>query len=162
MNMKDLYDVFSKIKFHHNEWRDFLLASVNFKAYKEDKRPSINKRKCPVLFMNYKSEDGIPRERSTLKGSRSVNPHVGKNSEYNKENASTYNLFPGDRLIHYDFLTAKVAPNSEKAIGEIYPTLQVHFFDRVHNKNSGDVIKNVPYFNIYPALKLWRDILKVE
>ena len=162
MNMKDLYNIFSKIKYHHNEWRDFLLASVNFKAYKEDKRPSINKRKCPVLFMNYKSEDGIPRERSTLKGSRSVNPHAGKNSEYNKENASTYNLFPGDRLIHYDFLTAKVAPNSEKTVGEIYPTLQVHFFDKVHNKNSGDVIEKVPYFSVYPSSDLWMDIIKVE
>ena len=112
--------------------------------------------------MNYKSQEGRIRERTTLKGSRSVNPHVGKDTKYKKENPSTYNFFPGDRLIHYDFLTAKVAPNSEKTVGEIYPTLQVHFFDKVHNRNSGDVIEKVPYFSVYPSSDLWMDIIKVE
>ena len=112
--------------------------------------------------MNYKSQEDRPRERTTLKGSRSINPHVGKDTKYNKENSSTYDFFPGDRLIHYDFLTGQVSPNSEKPIGENYPTLQIHLFDKVYNRINGETLKKVPYFSVYPSSDLWMDIIKVE
>ena len=153
-----MYDLFKQLHFHNNEWKNFLLAELNFKAYKNDKRPEINTRMCPVLFMNYKSQG----ERTTLKGSRSINPHVGKDSNYNKNNPSTYEFFPGDRLIHYDFLTGRVPPSSEKPIGESYPTLQVHLFDKVHNITTGQTLEEVPYFSVYPSSDLWMDIIKVE
>ena len=162
LNVGDLYDIFKQLNFYNNEWKDFLLAELNFEAYQKDKRDSIRKRICPVLFMNYKSENGITRERSTLKGSRSINPHVGKDSKYNRENSSTYEFFPGDRLIHYDFLTGDVAPNSEKPIGIMHPTLQIHFFDKVYNRNNGETLDEVPYFSVYPSSDLWMDIIKVE
>ena len=158
INVGDLYDLFKQLHFHNNEWKNFLLAELNFKAYKNDKRPEINTRMCPVLFMNYKSQG----ERTTLKGSRSINPHVGKDSNYNKNNPSTYEFFPGDRLIHYDFLTGRVPPSSEKPIGESYPTLQVHLFDKVHNITTGQTLEEVPYFSVYPSSDLWMDIIKVE
>ena len=113
-----------------------------------------------IIFMNYKSQEGKDRERGNLKGSRAINPHAGKNTEYNKENTSTYNLFPGDRLVHYDFLTGIVPPNSEKPVGEKYPTLQVHFFEKINN--NGIITENVPYFSVYPSSDLWMDIIKVE
>jgi LysM repeat protein len=162
MNMRDLYDLFNQLQFHNNEWRNFLLAKLNFEFYKNDDREIINKRKCPVLFMNYKAEDGKDLERSTLKGSTSINPHAGKNSNYKKEIPGTYDLFPGDRLIHYDFLTGDVSPNSEITVGKKYPTLQIHFFDKVHNKTNGKTIERVPYFSIYPSSDMWMDIIKVD
>ena len=112
--------------------------------------------------MNYKSEKERIRERTTLKGSRSVNPHVGKDSKYNRENPSTYEFFPGDRLIHYDFITGQVSPDSNKPIGELHPTLQIHLFDEVHNLMTGETVKKVPYFSVYPSSDLWMDIIKVE
>ena len=77
-------------------------------------------------------------------------------------NPSTYEFFPGDRLIHYDFLTGQVSPDSEKPIGENYPTLQIHLFDKVHNRINGETLEKVPYFSVYPSSDLWMDIIKVE
>ena len=161
INISDLYNLFFKdIKYHSYEWKDFLLASMNFKGYATDDRKEINKRLCPVLFMNYKSDDDKERTRGNLKNSVSVNPHGGKNTNYKKSDRSTYNLFPGERNIHYDFLTGSVNPAEDKPIGIEYPSLQVYLFQKVTCK--GKTIENVPYFNVYPALKLWRDILKIE
>ena len=162
MNVGDFHSIFKKLQFHNNEWRDFLLAELNFEAYKNDKREIINKRMCPVLFMNYKSQEGRIRERTTPPGTRSINPHAGKDTKFKRVNPSTYEFFPGDRLIHYDFLTGQVSPDSDKRIGENYPTLQIHLFDEVHNLMTGETVKKVPYFSVYPSSDLWMDIIKVE
>ena len=65
-------------------------------------------------------------------------------------------------FIHYDFLTGQVSPDSGKSIGESYPTLQIHLFDEVHNLMTGETVKKVPYFSVYPSSDLWMDIIKVE
>ena len=160
LNISDLYDYFYKdLKFHNFEWKDFLLASLNFKGYSEDERKEINQRICPIIFMNYQSENSEDRTRSNLKGSSAINPHSGKNKKYNKENKETYNLFPGAREIHYDFLRGATTPTKGKSIGLEYPTLQIYLY----NVNcKGTVTETVPYFNVYPALNLWRDLLKVN
>ena len=130
LNISDLYDYFYKdLKFHNYEWKDFLLASLNFKGYSEDERKEINQRICPIIFMNYQSEDNENRNRSNLKGSSAINPHAGKNTKYNKENKQTYNLFPGAREIHYDFLRGETKPTKGKSIGLEYPTLQVYLYN---------------------------------
>ena len=72
---------------------DFLLASLNFKGYSEDERKEINQRICPIIFMNYQSDNEEDRNRSNLKGSSAINPHSGKNTNYSKENKKTHNLF---------------------------------------------------------------------
>ena len=56
----------------------------------------------------------------------------------------TYNLFPGDRSIHHDFLTGEVLPSDEKNIGKTYASIQVYNFDEVNCK--GKVTKKCPLF----------------
>ena len=110
--------------------------------------------------MNFKSEDSSDRERHNLKNSFKINPHTGKNKDYNRHDQRTYGLFPGDRMIHYDFITGEISPNSEKNIGKIYSSIQIYNFDKVYF--HGKIIENVPYFNIYPASDLWVDMTRVE
>ena len=117
-------------------------------------------RTCPIFFMNYKSKDDKENERTALRNSFKINPHTGKNTNYNKHDQRTYNLFPGDRMIHHDFITGEVAPENEKNIGKTYASIQIYNFDKVICK--GKVSKNVPYFNVYPASDLWVDITRVE
>ena len=110
--------------------------------------------------MNYKSENEKDLKRGNLPNSFKINPHAGKNTNYERYDQRTYNLFPGDRSIHHDFLTGEVIPSDEKNIGKTYASIQVYNFDEVNCK--GKVTKNVPYFNIYPASDLWVDITRVE
>ena len=160
MNMKNLYELITQLKFHSSEWREFLTGTTNFELYAKSEDENISSRICPIFFMNYNSNDDKERTRKNLKNSFKINPHTGKNTNYNRHDQRTYNLFPGERYIHYDFLTGEVVPNDEKNIGKNYVSIQIYNFDKVTCK--GKVSENVPYFNIYPASDLWVDITRVE
>lgn len=159
-NMKDLYELVDQLKFHSSEWKEFLISKKNFELYANSEVDEISSRTCPIFFMNHKSIDDKENERTNLKNSFKINPHTGKNTKYNKYDQRTYNLFPGDRMIHHDFITGEISPDDDKNIGKIYASIQVYNFDKVTCK--GKVSKNVPYFNVYPASDLWVDITRVE
>ena len=159
-NMRDLFELVDQLKFHSSEWKEFLVSKKNFELYAKSEIEDISMRTCPIFFMNYKSSDDKDKERNNLKNSFKINPHTGKNTKYNRYDQRTYNLFPGDRMIHHDFITGEVAPENEKNIGKTYASIQIYNFDKVICK--GKVSKNVPYFNVYPASDLWVDITRVE
>ena len=159
-NMKTLFQIIDQLRFHSLEWKEFLLSRTNFELYAENENKEISERRCPIFFMNHKSEDDKDKERHNIKNSNKINPHSGKNTNYDRHNQRSYNLFPGDRMIHYDFITGAVPPSLDKNIGKIYASIQVYNFDKVHCK--GKITEKVPYFNIYPASELWVDITRVE
>ena len=160
MNMKDLFELIKELKFHSSELKEYLLSKTNFELYAKSEIKDISSRICPIFFMNYRSEDDKDKVRHNLKNSFKINPHSGKNENYNKHDQRTYNLFPGDRMIHHDFVTGQVSPELDKNIGKIYASIQIYNFDKVHCK--GKVIEKVPYFNFYPASDLWVDMTRVE
>ena len=160
MNMKNLSELINELKFHSSEEKEYLLSKINFNLYAKSENEEISSRICPIIFMNYKSEDSKDKERHNLPNSLKINPHAGKNTKYNRHDQRTYDLFPGDRMIHHDFLTGEISPNSDKNIGKTYASIQIYNFDKVHC--GGKVIENVPYFNIYPASDLWVDMTRVE
>ena len=159
-NMKDLYELVDQLKFHSSEWKEFLISKKNFELYSKSQIEDISLRTCPIFFMNHKCNDGKELERHNLKNSFKINPHAGKNTNYNKYDQRTYNFFPGDRMIHHDFITGDISPDTDKNIGKTYASIQVYNFDKVTCK--GKVTENVPYFNVYPASDLWVDITRVE
>ena len=159
-NMKTLFQIIDQLRFHSLEWKEFLLSRTNFELYAENENKEISERRCPIFFMNHKSEDDKDKERHNIKNSNKINPHSGKNTNYDRHNQRSYNLFPGDRMINYDFITGAVPPSLDKNIGKIYASIQVYNFDKVHCK--GKITEKVPYFNIYPASELWVDITRVE
>ena len=158
--MKNLYELVTQLKFHSSEWREFLIGTINFELYAKSDDENISSRICPIFFMNHNSNNDNERTRKNLKNSFKINPHTGKNTNYNRYDQRTYNLFPGERYIHYDFLIGEVTPNDEKNIGKNYASIQIYNFDKVTCK--GRVRENVPYFNIYPASDLWVDITRVD
>lgn len=160
MNMKNLFELVSLLRFHSSEKTSFLLSKTNFELYSKSENKEINSRMCPIFFMNYQSEDEKDRIRSNLKNSYKINPHAGKNENYKREDTKTHNFFPGDRLIHHDFITGDILPDVDQDIGKTYATIQVYNFDRVNC--MGTISENVPYFNIYPASDLWVDMKRVE
>ena len=160
MNMKDLYNLVNQLRFHSSEESELLLSKTNFKLYAESDNDEICSRTCPIFFMNYKSNDSKERNRSNLKNSFKINPHAGKNTNYNRYDQRTHNLYPGDRMIHYDFITGEVLPKQGQDIGKTYATIQIYNFDNVSYDNN--TVQNVPYFNIYPASDLWVDVTRVE
>ena len=160
MNMKNLFELIKQIKFHRSELKEYLLSKTNFQLYAESENKEISSRMCPIFFMNYKSGDDKDSRRTNLKNSFKINPHAGANEDYNKDDQRTYNLFPGDRKIHYDFVTGEISPALKKNIGKNYSSIQIYNFDTVNCK--GKVTQNVPYFNFYPASELWVDITRVE
>ncbi len=159
-NMKDLFELVDQLKFHSSEWKEFLISKKNFELYANSEVEDIRSRTCPIFFMNYKSKNDKENERTALRNSFKINPHTGKNTNYNKHDQRTYNLFPGDRMIHHDFITGEILPDTDKNIGKTYASIQIYNFDKVTCKEK--VSKNVPYFNVYPASDLWVDITRVE
>ena len=156
-NMRDLFELVDQLKFHSSEWKEFLVSKKNFELYAKSEIEDISMRTCPIFFMNYKSSDDKDKERNNLKNSFKITIQENKNII---DTIKELQSFPGDRMIHHDFITGEVAPENEKNIGKTYASIQIYNFDKVICK--GNVSKNVPYFNVYPASDLWVDITRVE
>jgi len=119
-------------------------------------REEINSNKeeliCPIIFM-----DGR-KNRSPSKDKK--NPGriqtAGGPDDNLKDNPNDKNLFPGDRLIHYEYLFGQ----SNNHTSNYYPTLQVYNLDITSDKNGkGDILgKNIPFFNFYMPNQCWTDI----
>ena len=66
-------------------------------------------------------------------------------------------MFPGDRLIHYEYLFGQ----SNNHTFNYYPTLQVYNLNITSERNEkkGDVLgENIPFFNFYMPNQCWTDI----
>ena len=82
--MKNLFELIDQLRFHSSEWKEFLISRKNFELYAKSKIDDISLRKCPIFFMNLKNEESKDRERTNLTNSFKINPHAGKNTQYNR------------------------------------------------------------------------------
>ena len=105
--------------------------------------------------MNTENPTGITTKRTeTSSSSNAINTHAGRS----KDDPEGY---PGDQYIHYDYLTGKTSDQ----VGDENLTLQIYAFNEVYLYNEdGDGLDqsprvNVPYFNFYPAQKIWKDFV---
>jgi hypothetical protein len=147
-------EYFKDIKFFDNEKLDFKLVKMNLGrlAYLDEHKDTI----FPIIFMNDDAENPKDTQRGLLEGSNSINPHAGKDENFKYDSPITYNKFPGDRNIHYDYLIGAVQP-SKKPLGKQSPTLQISFFNKITGTNR----ENVPYFSIYPTAE-WADLINIK
>jgi hypothetical protein len=154
ISIGELYnDYFSKINFHNLEATKFQAVNCNLSAFANNS--SFKDQACPVIFMNANNPTGITTKRSeTSSSSNAVNTHAGRS----KDDPEGY---PGDQYIHYDYLTGKTG----NQVGDENLTLQIYAFNEVYLYNEdGDALDqeprvNVPYFNFYPAQKIWKDFV---
>jgi hypothetical protein len=147
-------EYFKNIKFFDNEKLDFQLVKMNLGrlAYLDEHKDTI----FPIIFMNDDADNPKDTQRGLLEGSNSINPHAGKDENFKYDSPITYNKFPGDRNIHYDYLIGAVQP-SKKPLGKQSPTLQISFFNKITGTNR----ENVPYFSIYPTAE-WADLINIK
>ena len=156
MTYTELFNEYYKnIKFYESEKLDFQLVKMNLGRL--ENLDEYKEKIFPIIFMNDEA-DNLKKntQRTLLEGSKSINPHAGKDENFKHESPSTYNKFPGDRNIHYDYLTGEVKP-SKKPLGKNLPTLQISFFNKIIGTNR----ENVPYFSIYPTAE-WADWININ
>ena len=94
MNMKDLYNLISQLKFHSSEYKEFLTSKTNFELYAKSEDENISKKEyVPIFFMNYKSENEKDLKRGNLPNSFKINPHVGKNKQIMKGMINEHTIY---------------------------------------------------------------------
>ena len=86
-----------------------------------------------------------------------INPIWAVNLFNQQDNPNDRNLFPGDRLIHYEYLFGQ----SNNHTSNYYPTLQVYNLNITSERNEkkGDVLgEDIPFSNFYMPNQCWTDI----
>lgn len=63
--------------------------------------------------------------------------------------------FPGDTVLHYDFLVG--ATNENVGIDNL--TLKINLFENI-TKAGKNIRTSVPYFHFVPSIKIWKDYIK--
>lgn len=150
ITIEELYkEYFSKINFHSDELTRFQAVNCNLSAFANNN--SFKKRICPIIFMNLHNLDTDNKEKFRSETeSGTINTHAGRSK-------SDPGGFPGDQYIHYDYLVG----NTENQVGEENLTLQVYSFQKIFIKEGNNIIErpNIPFFNFYPAIKMWKDFI---
>lgn len=148
VTLKSIYDdVISKIKHEARDIRPFFIAEQIISYYLNSGKDDLN---CPIIFMdgrNFRSPDKKDLDRIQTAGGRDTKL---------KNNPNDKSLFPGDRLVHYEYLFGQ--SNNERA--NYYPTLQIYNLKIYPKpKQEGKPLENVPYFNFYMPNECWTDII---
>ena len=156
ISIEELYkEYFSKINFHNLELTKFQAVNCNLSAFANN--ILFKNKLCPVIFMNIHNAEGVKTKRTeTISGA--VNTHAGRSQ-------TDESGYPGDQYIHYDYLVG----NTKNQVGEDNPSLQIYYFNNVNLNSNEDLSEkpirereNVPFFNFYPAQKLWKDYIGGE
>lgn len=143
--IKDIYEnYFIKLHFHENEKTSFEVVAQNLAAYS---RKFPNKQ-FPILFMYINDGSHEPTERTQTQ-SGAIQPWTGRD-KYARDN------FPGDAILHYDYLTGL----TEENVGLEHLTLKINLFNKIKDR-AGNIIKiDVPYFHFVPSTNIWKDYIK--
>ncbi len=143
--IKEIYEnFFSKLNFHENEKTNFEVVVQNLAAYAR-KFPEKN---LPILFM-YIKDDNSENTRRTLTQSGAIQPWVGRD-KYARDN------FPGDAVLHYDYLVGRTLDS----VGIDSLTIKINLFNEIRDRNKIVIKRDVPYFHFVPAIKIWKDYIK--
>lgn len=144
-SIKEIYEnYFAKLNFHENEKTNFEVVNQNLATYAR-KFPDKN---LPVLFM-YINDDDNENTRRTVTKSGAIQPWTGRD-KYARDN------FPGDAILHYDYLTG----STKEMIGLDNLTLKVNLFNEIRNREKIIIKNDVPYFHFVPSEKIWDDYIK--
>lgn len=144
-SIKEIYEnYFSKLNFHENEKTNFEVVVQNLATYSR-KFPD---RPFPILFMYINDNDNEnTRRKQTQNGS--IQPWIGRD-KYGRDN------FPGDAILHYDFLIGA----TEENVGLDNLTLKINLFNEIRDRQNNVIKKDVPYFHFVPSVRIWKEYIK--
>ncbi len=143
--IKDIYEnFFKKLNFHENERTNFEVVTQNLATYAR-KFPD---RILPVLFM-YINDNDSEKTRRKLTESGAIQPWTGRD-KYARDN------FPGDAILHYDYLIGKTL----EPVGLDNLTLKINLFNEIRDRNKTIIKEDVPYFHFVPSVRIWQQYIK--
>ena len=144
-SIKEIYEnYFSKLNFHENEKTNFEVVVQNLATYSR-KFPD---RPFPILFMYINDNDNEnTRRKQTQNGS--IQPWIGRD-KYGRDN------FPGDAILHYDYLIGA----TEENVGLDNLTLKINLFNEIRDRQNNVIKNDVPYFHFVPSVRIWKEYIK--
>ena len=153
ISLKSVFDeILFKIK---HEARDHIPFSMHEKIIRHYLNSEKDDLICPIIFM-----DGR-KKRSPDKGKIARNldriQTAGGQDKRLEKNPTDKNLFPGDRLVHYEYLYG----HSNDQTSNYYPTLQIYNLEITSERGEKGtpLAKDVPFFNFYMPNECWTDII---
>ena len=145
-------EVLFKIKHEARDTVPFLMHEKIIRHYLNSEKDDLI---CPIIFM-----DGRNR-RSPDKGKVARNldriQTAGGQDKRLEKNPTDKNLFPGDRLVHYEYLYS----HSNDQSSNYFPTLQIYNLEITSERGEKGVTlaNDVPFFNFYMPNECWTDII---
>ncbi len=141
--IKEIYEnYFKNLHFHENEKTNFEVVAQNLAVY-VSKFPNMP---LPVLFMHINEDDTNTGKRTIMKNG-SIQPWIGRDPK---------DSFPGDSILHYDYLIGA----TDKNVGIDNLTLKVNLFKKIYDTNKTEIRSDVPYFHFVPSTSIWTDYIK--
>ena len=150
VSLKSVYeDVISKIKHEPRDVRSFAIHEQIISYYLNSEKEKLT---CPIIFMdgrNYRSPQKNKMYNDRIQS-------AGGPAEELKNNPGDRTLFPGDRVIHYEYLIGQ----SNNYSANYFPTLQIYNFKITSEKNGKgqELGTDIPFFNFYMPSQCWSDI----
>jgi len=146
LSIKEFYENYFKyLKFFDYEKTDFEVVGCNLAGLAN----SFGDEKIPILFM-YIDDSNKENTRRSMQKNDSIQPYIGRDR-------SNLQGFPGDRVLHYDYLVG----NSREAIGTENLTIKVNMYNEIRNIDKKTIFKkDVPYFHFIPSSRMWKDYIR--
>lgn len=141
--IQDIYEnYFKHLNYHKNERTGFEVVAQNLAGY-ISKFPNLT---LPVMFM-YIDDDNPNVGNRMIGPNGSIQPWIGRDQKDD---------FPGDSVLHYDYLVGATDNN----IGIDNLTLKVNLFKKILDRNKKEIRTDVPYFHFVPSERIWTDYIK--
>lgn len=151
VSLKSVYeDIISEIKHEPRDVRPFAIHEQIMSYYLNSGKEELI---CPIIFMDGRNYRSPPKNKKYHERIQSA----GGPDDKLKNNPGDKTLFPGDRVIHYEYLIGQ--SNSYSA--NYFPTLQIYNFKITSEANgNGKVLgTDIPFFNFYMPRQCWSDII---
>ena len=123
-------EILTELNHHESDNEDFLQLCIFISEFL--KNDDVN---CPILIMDGRNERSVT-EIDTIQ------PFVGRDTNSN---------FPGDKVIHYEYLLKNV----DNAIPKIIPTLKIYNYKVTDKENN--ILDNVPIFAFHPSQNIFQE-----
>ena len=157
VTLRSIYEnVLSKLKHEPRDVRSFAIVERIIHQYLYSgagTTANLEELICPIIFMEGRKERSPSKDKKVLDR---IQTAQGPDQEL-KNNPGDRNLFPGDRIIHYEYL---IGQNNDQ-IPNHFPTLQIYNYNitpQLGHKGE-PLAKDIPFFNFYMPRESWTDII---
>ena len=153
ISLKSVFDeILFKIK---HEARDCVPFSIHEKIIRHYLNSEKDNQICPIIFMDGRNKRS-PGKGKAVKYPDRIQTAGGQDKKL-ENNPTDKSLFPGDRLVHYEYLYG----HSNDQSSNYFPTMQIYNLEITSERGEKgeSLAKNVPFFNFYMPNECWTDLI---